>query len=142
MTLVSRLVASLSCLACLSVPASAFAGKPCLSRSTAVRSIAEAEALAARAAQVYRLSPIPLKCVVYQSVGDSAHVEAGSYWIVFRENHTPECGGAPQTGPRLFTIKITAGGRMETDAYGTDTANGTYRPLKCLRGKSLKTAPH
>lgn len=111
---------------------SAFAGKICPIKPADVHSILEAEALAVKAADIYRLSPIPLKCATYKSGDDGAKSGAsGPYWVSFYENHTEECGGIPNVAPRLFTITITSKGRMKTDAYGEDMASGKYRALRC-----------
>jgi len=106
------------------------AGKICPLAQHAIHSRSEAEALAANAASIYKLSPIPLQCVVYESYDDGEkNGKKGPYAVLFRERHTPECGGDPNTEPRLFTILVTSKGKMTTDAY--DKATGTFRKLRC-----------
>lgn len=107
----------------------AFASGVCPIQPVEIHSSQEAAKLAVKAAEIYKLSPIPLKCATYQSDDDDG--KSGPYRVSFYENHTPECGGEPDIAPRLFTIIVTSKGRMKTDAYGEDMATGKYRPLKC-----------
>jgi hypothetical protein len=118
----------------------AIAGETCPIAQRAIRSIQDAKALAIEAVSVYKLSPIPLKCVEYQAIDASEKStkndnNGGPYWIIFHERHNTSCGGDPNTGPRLFTIKVTKDGRMSTDAYGKDIASGRFRPLKCQKSQ-------
>lgn len=123
----------------------ALADETCPIARRAIQSVSDAEALAAEAASIYKLSPIPLKCVEYQAI--DAHESKskndksiGSYWINFHELHNAKCGGDPNTGPRLFTIKVTKDGHMSTDAYGMDVTSGRFRALKCP--KPVKPVPN
>jgi hypothetical protein len=53
--------------------------------------------------------------------------EKPSYFdIVVRERHTQNCGGTPETGPRLFTVRVRkSDGWLTSDVY-----DGTrYRPV-------------
>lgn len=53
--------------------------------------------------------------------------ERPSYFeIVVRERHTQNCGGTPETGPRLFSVRVRKhDGRLTSDVYdGT-----TYKPV-------------
>jgi hypothetical protein len=54
-------------------------------------------------------------------------IERPSYFeIVVRERHTQKCGGTPETGPRLFSVRVRKhDGRLTSDVYdGT-----TYKPV-------------
>jgi hypothetical protein len=67
----------------------------------------------------------PDQCLAYQFDGESSK----EYFIVeVRENHRhSECGGDPQTSPRLFTVRVSrTTGDISTDAKSD---NGTFRPL-------------
>lgn len=47
--------------------------------------------------------------------------------VEVRENHTPECGGDPETAPRLFTLEIhKSTGRAYSDRFSGD---GTFEEL-------------
>ncbi len=120
------------------------AGAECPIPPSEIDSVDAATALAVKAAILYQLSPIPLKCVDYRALAPAE--TAGSseksankdnrkggrtYSVIFSERHSPECGGDPRTGPRLFSITVSSNGQMTTDAYGKDMAFGRFRPLKC-----------
>lgn len=48
------------------------------------------------------------------------------YEIVVRERHTEACGGTPETGPRLFTVRVRKrDGLLTSDVYG----GTSYRPV-------------
>jgi hypothetical protein len=53
--------------------------------------------------------------------------ERPSYFeIIVRERHTQNCGGTPETGPRLFNVRVRKqDGRLTSDVY--DGTN--YRPV-------------
>jgi len=67
----------------------------------------------------------PDKCLAYQFDGTSSK---GSFLVTVRENHRdPECGGDPQTSPRLFTVRVSKStGEMSTDA---NSPAGQFHPL-------------
>jgi len=67
----------------------------------------------------------PDQCIAYQFDGESSR----DYFIVdVRENHRhSECGGDPQTSPRLFTVRVSKStGEMSTDAKSVP---GEFRAL-------------
>ena len=86
-----------------------------------VRSSEEAIKLAVDAIHHFELTTLKDEC------GVIAVDEKPSYFdLVVRERHTPECGGTSETGPRLFSIRVSKqDGRMSSDIY-----DGTcFRPL-------------
>lgn len=58
--------------------------------------------------------------------------------IVVRERHTRNCGGSPETGPRLFTVRVRKrDGQLTSDVY-----DGTsYKPLDHEPGQRMKKTP-
>ncbi|GAB2881718.1 hypothetical protein GCM10027277_58450 [Pseudoduganella ginsengisoli] len=81
----------------------------------------EAIVLAVEAIQKFHLTKLKDDC------GSIAAVEKSSYFeIVVRERHTRLCGGTPDTGPRLFSVRVDKrDGRLTSDVY--DGVN--YRPV-------------
>ena len=67
----------------------------------------------------------PDQCLAYRV--DSKSMK-DAYVVEVRENHRhKECGGDPQTSPRLFTVRVAkATGDMTTDA---NSPAGEFRPL-------------
>lgn len=53
------------------------------------------------------LSALPLQCL---ALSPAAEAPSG-YLITVREVHSKECGGDPDTSPRLFSIKIDGAGK-------------------------------
>ena len=67
----------------------------------------------------------PDQCLAYRVDGKAMK---DAYLVEVRENHRhKECGGDPQTSPRLFSVKVVkATGAMSTDA---NSPSGEFRPL-------------
>lgn len=81
----------------------------------------EAIKLAIEATHKYRLTTLNDDCVLVYAV------EKHSYFdVTLRERHTQRCGGDPETGPRLFNVRVRKrDGGLTSDAYD----GVTYRPL-------------
>ncbi|WP_338846879.1 hypothetical protein V8J88_24320 [Massilia sp. W12] len=81
----------------------------------------QAQEVAQSAIQECRLSRLPPACVrlFVQS--------APAFWLVdVREQHDAQCGGDPDTAPRLFSLQIWRDGRVLSDAASMD---GSFLPL-------------
>ncbi|MBA5605612.1 hypothetical protein H3H36_09585 [Duganella sp. FT3S] len=86
-----------------------------------VRTADEATRLAAEAIHKFALTTVKDEC------GTIVAIEKSSYFeITVRERHTQNCGGTPETGPRLFNVRVRKqDGRLTSDVYdGT-----TYKPV-------------
>jgi hypothetical protein len=78
-----------------------------------------------RAIRKNKLVDKPDQCLAYQFDAESSK----DYFVVeVRENHRhTECGGDPQTSPRLFTVRVSrTNGEMSTDA---NSPSGEFHPL-------------
>lgn len=97
----------------LLVSASAFAGQ--------VKTDDEAFKLAIAAVHKYQLTTLDDDCVLVDTIEKLSYFD-----INLRERHTPSCGGDPETGPRLFNVRVRKrDGKMTSDAYdGT-----TFKPI-------------
>jgi hypothetical protein len=93
--------------------ASAFSGQ--------VKTEDEAIKLATDAIHKFHLTTLKDEC------GFVDVIEKPSYFeIVVRERHMQSCGGTPETGPRLFNVRVRKrDGRLTSDVY-----DGTsYKPV-------------
>ena len=89
--------------------------------SAAVRNKEEATKIAIAAIHTYHLTALNDECGVV-----TAREKPSYFDIEVRERHTPECGGTPETGPRLFTLRV----RKQDGAVTSDVYDGaTYRPV-------------
>lgn len=116
-----------SCLATLLLVSSAAAF------SEPVKSREEAAQLAIHAIRKFDLTTLKDEC------GAIAVIEKPSYFeIVVRERHTRDCGGTPETGPRLFNIRVKKqDGRLTSDVY-----DGTsYMPVDHKPGQKKQAGP-
>lgn len=95
------------------VSASAFSGP--------IKTEDEALKVATDAIHKFHLTALKDECGLVD-----AHEKPSYFEIVVRERHTQSCGGAPETGPRLFTIRVSKrDGRLTSDVY-----DGTsYKPV-------------
>jgi hypothetical protein len=93
--------------------ASAFSGQ--------VKTEDEAIKLATDAIHKFHLTTLKDECGLIDVVEKPSYFE-----IVVRERHTQSCGGSPETGPRLFNVRVRkSDGRLTSDVYdGT-----TYKPV-------------
>lgn len=95
------------------VSESAFSGQ--------VKTEGEAIRLATNAIHKFNLTPLRDECGAIAVIERSAYFE-----IVVHERHTPQCGGTPETAPRLFSVRVRKkDGRLTSDVY--DGTN--YRPV-------------
>lgn len=86
----------------------------------------EAIKLATDAIHKFDLTTVKDEC------GSIAVVEKPSYFeLVVRERHTPHCGGAPDTGPRLFNMRVKKqDGKVTSDVYdGTSFKPVDHKPV-------------
>lgn len=102
-----------------SLPAPAGASAPALSEAEQVKAID----LARAALQKSGLTSLLPDCLSFLATPeDAAHVS-----VDVLENHTPACGGDPNTAPRVVTLLIDKNtGAVQRD----DPATGEYVPLK------------
>ncbi|NYH13569.1 hypothetical protein [Paraburkholderia bryophila] len=64
----------------------------------------------------YRLSTDKTECLFFDTFDKGA-----SYEVRVRENHSPECGGAANTSPTLFFMRIRkSDGHAVTNAYDSE----------------------
>jgi hypothetical protein len=79
--------------------------------------------LARTAVQQYKLTSLPLDCLSFLAAREDATHDS----VEVLENHTPACGGDPNTAPRVVTLLIDKRtGALQKD----DPATGEYVPLK------------
>jgi hypothetical protein len=73
----------------------------------------EAIKLATNAIRKFHLTTLKDECGLIDVI------EKPSYFdIMVRERHTQSCGGTPETGPRLFTVRVRKhDGRLTSDIY-------------------------
>lgn len=84
---------------------------------------AKAVDLARAAIEKYKLTALSQECLSF--VVDRADDTHNSVEVL--ENHTPACGGDPNTAPRVVTLLIDKNtGALQKD----DPASGEYVPLK------------
>ena len=84
---------------------------------------AKAVNLARAAIEKYKLTSLPQECLSF--LVDRADDTHNSVEVL--ENHTPACGGDPNTAPHVVTLLIdTNTGALQKD----DPASGEYVPLK------------
>ncbi|WP_439892017.1 hypothetical protein ACS7SF_05370 [Ralstonia sp. 25C] len=107
-----------------STPATAPASAPVAS-PPALSEVEQAKAtnLARAAIDKYKLTSLPQECLSFlPDEQDAAH-----YSVEVLENHTPACGGDPNTAPRVVTLLID---KTTGAAQKDDPATGEYVPLK------------
>jgi hypothetical protein len=77
--------------------------------------------LASEAIHKFHLTTLKDECGLLDVNEKPAYFE-----IMVRERHTQNCGGSPETGPRLFTVRVRKrDGRLTSDVY-----DGTsYKPV-------------
>lgn len=84
---------------------------------------AKAADIARTAIQKYKLTSLSLECLSFLADQE----DATHYSVEVLENHTPACGGDPNTAPRVVTLLIDKNtGELQKD----DPVNGDYVPLK------------
>ncbi|MFM0062934.1 hypothetical protein [Paraburkholderia aspalathi] len=72
--------------------------------------------LASKLVTKYRLSTDKTECLFFDTFDKGA-----SYEVRVRENHAPECGGAANTSPTLFFMRIRkSDGHALTNAYDSE----------------------
>jgi hypothetical protein len=89
--------------------------------SAQVKSEEAAVKVAASAIRKFHLTTLRDECGVLDVVEKPSYFE-----VAVRELHTPACGGSPETGPRLFNLRVQKrDGRITSNVY-----DGThYRPF-------------
>lgn len=98
--------------------APAFAGQ--------VRTKDEAIKIATDAIHSFHLTTLKDEC------GAVAVIEKPSYFLlVVRERHTKNCGGTPETSPRLFNMRVSKqDGKVTSDVYdGTSYRAVDHEPV-------------
>lgn len=86
----------------------------------------EAIKLAIDAIHKYHLTTLSDEC------GLADAIETPSYFeIIVRERHTKNCGGTPETGPRLFNVRVRKhDGQLTSDVYdGTNYKLVDHQPV-------------
>ncbi|MCO5399980.1 hypothetical protein [Ralstonia soli] len=95
------------------------AGAPAISSADQAKAVD----LARAAIEKYKLTTLPQECLSF--LVDRADDTHNSVEVL--ENHTPACGGDPNTAPRIVTLLIdNHTGALQKD----DPATGEYVPLK------------
>ncbi|HWV04624.1 hypothetical protein [Ralstonia sp.] len=108
-----------------SAPAASAPGASNAANAPAVSEAEQAKAidLARAAIEKYKLTTLPQECLSF--LVDRADDTHNSVEVL--ENHTPACGGDPNTAPRVVTLLIDKNtGALQKD----DPASGEYVPLK------------
>lgn len=102
-----------------SAPAAPGASTPELSEAEQ----SKAADIARAAIEKYKLTSLSPECLSFMAgLEDDTH-----YNVEVLENHTPACGGDPNTAPHVVTLLIDKNtGALQKD----DPANGDYVPLK------------
>lgn len=102
-----------------SAPAAPAASTPELSEAEQTK----AADIARAAIEKYKLTSLSPECLTFMAgLEDDTH-----YNVEVLENHTPACGGDPNTAPHVVTLLIDKNtGALQKD----DPANGDYVPLK------------
>lgn len=86
-----------------------------------VRSEEQAVERVAASVARHKLTRLSPECLTF-----TADKTPGGYTVEVREKHSPQCGGDPETAPRLFSYEIDqASGRMRID----DPVSGELRPI-------------
>ncbi len=99
--------------------ASAFSGP--------IRSKDEAIKLATDAIHKFHLTTLKDECGLVDVIEKPSYFE-----IVVRERHTKNCGGTPETGPRLFNVRVRKhDGQLTSDVYdGTNYKPVDHKPVQ------------
>jgi hypothetical protein len=92
-----------------------------LAISGQVKTENDAIKLATNAIHKFHLTTLKDECGVVDVNEKPSYFE-----IVVRERHAQSCGGSPETGPRLFNVRVRKrDGRLTSDVYdGT-----TFKPI-------------
>lgn len=95
--------------------------------SAPVKSEDEAIKLATAAIHKFHLTTLKDECGLVDVVEKPTYFD-----IVVRERHTPHCGGTPETGPRLFSVRVRKhDGWLTSDVYdGTSYRPVDHQPVK------------
>lgn len=104
--------------------------------ATPVTNIDQAVTLVQQSVVKNQLSPLRLECIMFVEVQTESN--ATDYQIDVRENHNVQCGGDPDTAPRIMTYQVDKKtGRLCTDSpiYAErlnvdDPYNFVCRPIK------------
>ncbi|MES2163521.1 MAG: hypothetical protein V4476_20380 [Pseudomonadota bacterium] len=84
-----------------------------LAFSGQIKSKDEAIKLAIDAIHKYHLTTLNDECGVADVIEKPSYFE-----IIVRELHTKNCGGTPETGPRLFNVRVRKNdGQLTSDVY-------------------------
>lgn len=92
-----------------------------------IRTKDEASKLAIAAIQKYHLTALKDDCGSIDVIDQPLYFE-----IVVRERHTQKCGGLPETGPRLFNLRVRKkDGQLTSDVYdGTTYKLVNHKPVR------------
>ncbi|MDO4879517.1 MAG: hypothetical protein Q3966_09560 [Neisseria sp.] len=79
-----------------------------------------------KSVEKHKLTTLKTECLMFVD-----EETAKSYLVDVREKHDEQCGGDPQTAPRLFSYEIDKrSGKMKTDAPAPDAEwTGEYRDI-------------
>ncbi|MDO4696166.1 MAG: hypothetical protein Q4A49_01315 [Neisseria sp.] len=91
----------------VSLPTSSFViAKP-------VKTIEQAVSMVTKSVEKNNLTPLKSACLMFMKSGETKH----TYMIDVRENHNEQCGGDPETAPRLMSYEVNRQtGKMCTDS--------------------------
>lgn len=86
----------------------------------------EARKLAITAIHKYHLTALKDECGLVDVTEHPSYFE-----IVVREHHTQNCGGLPETGPRLFNVRVRKhDGQLTSDVYdGINYKLANHKPI-------------
>lgn len=95
------------------------AGEACPITHTPVKTEDQALDLAIQVTKAFKLTSVPVEHCLHFYVEPNTD-KGGGYVVTVRENHVPECGGNPDTEPRLFDLEIRPDGQVASDARSAD----------------------
>ncbi|WP_018610370.1 hypothetical protein [Uliginosibacterium gangwonense] len=110
------------------------AGEVCPITHSPVQSEDQALDLAIKVTKAFKLTTIPVEHCLHFYVDQSTD-KAGGYVVTVRENHNQECGGDPDTEPRVFDLEIKPDGQVATDAFPITGDGTSMRRLHCWSSK-------
>jgi hypothetical protein len=100
--------------------------------SAQVKNEDEAIRLAIDAIHKFHLTALSDECGLIDVIEKPSYFE-----LVVHERHTPACGGTPETGPRLFNVRVRKrDGQLTSDVYDgvtfqlVDHRSGRARQIK------------
>jgi len=96
--------------------------------SAQVKTEDEAIRLAINAIHKFHLTALSDECGLIDVIEKPSYFE-----LVVHERHTPACGGTPETGPRLFNVRVRKrDGQLTSDVYD----GVTFQPVDHRSGRA------